>query len=375
MHRKVQSLVLAGMISANALGSATTAFANNNLKTSKNVKIERTVTRNTETPTAKEHWNYDVENNVVVIKGYTGTDERVVIPREIDGMPVELENLNSDMFPNIKHISIEKGNSKVKLRAANLDNAFKDNTDLVSVNLQGLDTTELTNLNGTFEGCTNLSSIDFNDWNVDNVTDFGNMFKGTKNLTFVDLTDWEIDNDDNIQGMFRLTLAESSKDVRILVVTNDLILSNVAMYQAHNRYPSFVTFEGNGGHFMGNTNILNMAAPRYTVDSYDLNHLEDILEYDMVFAGKPSQEGLEFKGWYSETNPTNIYEFFNMTYKAKWGPVGVDMEEDGTINAELVNGTGGRRTPYVINIYNEAGFNTFSKWLNNKRLVKDFYRY
>ncbi|MBP3914951.1 MAG: hypothetical protein J6D41_03040, partial [Clostridium sp.] len=115
--------------------------------------------------------------------------------------------------------------------------------------------------------------------------------------------------------------------------------------------------------------------PRYTVDSYDLNHLEDILEYDMAFAGKPSQEGLEFKGWYSETNPTNIYEFFNMTYKAKWGPVGVDMEEDGTINAKLVNGTGGRRTPYVINIYNEAGFNTFSKWLNNKRLVKDFYRY
>ena len=76
-----------------------------------------------------------------------------------------------------------------------------NNTDLCSINLSELDTTNVINMSYMFNGCSKLSTINLN-CNTINVTDMSNMFSGCSTLTSVNLSKCNLSNVTNMSSMF-----------------------------------------------------------------------------------------------------------------------------------------------------------------------------
>ena len=274
---------------------------------------------------ANKLWDYTIneQNKTIVLNSFKGintqknTDVKIEIPRVIDGYKVALADLKSDMFPGVTHIQVAEAKDdegQVKVLAKSLVNGFKDNDTLKYVNFDGLDVSGVDDMYGLFSFC--------------------------KNLRVINISDWVIKDTTNITAMFYAKKDSTDAEKKILVISNDPRINQYG-YQASNRIPCTVLFSGEGGHFLGDENILNMVAARYVINPGVLENLDEIIEQDLAFAGTPSREGYKFIEWYTDdATPTNFYELLNMTYKARWEKVvepevpGDDFDSDMNVNPD-----------------------------------------
>ena len=74
---------------------------------------------------------------------------------------------------------------------------------LVSVDLSGFDTSNVTNMSGMFYWCSNLTTLNLSGWDTGRVTDMNSMFDGCSSLTSLDLSGWDTGSVTNITYMFR----------------------------------------------------------------------------------------------------------------------------------------------------------------------------
>ncbi len=247
-------------------------------------------------------WNYsiDEDSKTVTLESFKGVDAKsndikVEIPREVEGYKVALEDLNNETFKDVTHIRVEKGEGQVKVLAKELVRGFENNENLKYVDLEGLDVSEVTDMTMLFSGCSNLRVID--------------------------IVGWDIQYDTIITGMFYARISATEEEQEILVISDSWKISDYD-FELSNRIPAIVRFSGNGGYFLGDKEILNKTFGHYVVATDSIEELEYLYDVYVELAGTPVQEGYEFKGWYTEdSEPTNVYELLNMTYKAKWEKV------------------------------------------------------
>lgn len=115
-------------------------------------------------------------------------------PENIESISFRVSiNLNKEntgflkSFPNIKRIS---GCRFIKSKSlTNLDKLFEDNKNLDQIDIEKLDTSNVTNASNMFTG-TQIKSLDLRNNNFDNVTNMSGMFKNTplSNITLPKLT-------------------------------------------------------------------------------------------------------------------------------------------------------------------------------------------
>lgn len=74
---------------------------------------------------------------------------------------------------------------------------------LVSVDLSGFDTSNVTNMSGMFYWCSNLTTLNLSGFDTGKVTDMNSMFDGCSSLTSLDLSGWDTGSVTNITYMFR----------------------------------------------------------------------------------------------------------------------------------------------------------------------------
>ena len=79
---------------------------------------------------------------------------------------------------------------------------FNGCAQLKSVNLSGLDTSNVTSMYQVFNGCSSLSSLDLSNFDVSNVTDFYEMFRDCSSLTTLNLTSFSFKYDARLEGFF-----------------------------------------------------------------------------------------------------------------------------------------------------------------------------
>ena len=79
---------------------------------------------------------------------------------------------------------------------------FYHSTGLTSLNVNSLDTRNVTNMTSMFDGCTGLTSIDVSNWDTSNLMYMPSMFTKCTNLTSLDLRGLETANVINMQNMF-----------------------------------------------------------------------------------------------------------------------------------------------------------------------------
>lgn len=75
-------------------------------------------------------------------------------------------------------------------------------TRINSINLDNLNTSEVTNMSGMFLSCGNLTSIDVSGFNTSSVTDMSEMFYSITGVTSLDLRNFDTGNVTDMHGMF-----------------------------------------------------------------------------------------------------------------------------------------------------------------------------
>ena len=77
-------------------------------------------------------------------------------------------------------------------------------TGLTSIDLSGMNTSQVTNMSDMFGGCSGLTSIDLSGMNTSQVTNMSGMFINCRSLTNIDLSKLDTSNVTNMSSMFRL---------------------------------------------------------------------------------------------------------------------------------------------------------------------------
>lgn len=90
-----------------------------------------------------------------------------------------------------------------------------------TLDLTGLDTSNMTSMNGMFAGCSNLTSLDLSSFDTTNVTDMGGMFDYCENLTSLDLSSFNISNVEEMGNMFNGCSSLQELDIRNFDFSNE----------------------------------------------------------------------------------------------------------------------------------------------------------
>ena len=85
------------------------------------------------------------------------------------------------------------------------ENSHWSDSHLVSLDLSHLDTSHVTNMENMFRGCDKLTSLNLSGFDTSNVTNMGSMFEYCCNLRTLDLSSFNTSNVTNMRNMFRAT--------------------------------------------------------------------------------------------------------------------------------------------------------------------------
>ena len=176
------------------------------------------------------HTTYKLENDSIVITGYTGQKENLVIPSKIKlhekMLSVKIEiglNNAAALFPNnvhsIKFVSVE--NTKIKLLnntsdGVSLDYLFavaeQSYPNLTSIDFSGLDMDNVTSMYASFDGSfvPNLTTLFFGDNTLPNVTNMSIAFNKLANLKEIQ-QQWTLENVTTMYEMFWMPENNSSQ--------------------------------------------------------------------------------------------------------------------------------------------------------------------
>ena len=81
---------------------------------------------------------------------------------------------------------------------------FSDCSSLMSVDLSGFDTSQVTFMVRMFGECSALTSINLSDFDTSKVTNMSSAFQGCSSLTNLDLSDFDTSQVTNMRGMFSM---------------------------------------------------------------------------------------------------------------------------------------------------------------------------
>lgn len=83
-----------------------------------------------------------------------------------------------------------------------LNYLFRNNTNLININVSNWDTSNITSLSGAFANIPNLKSVDFADWDVSKVTTFFALFDASTKIENIDVSKWNTSSATNMGWMF-----------------------------------------------------------------------------------------------------------------------------------------------------------------------------
>lgn len=150
-------------------------------------------------------WEYTDKGTYCVITAYSGTEKDWVVPNEINGKPTKI---TSDTFHNSgkdpESVTIQAGRfGKVGVEGSLLRGLFSQIRSLKSVDLSGLDTSNVTDMGYMFQAASALTSVNLNGLNTSNVRQMDFMFDTyASGLTTLDLSSFDTSNVVTMSNMF-----------------------------------------------------------------------------------------------------------------------------------------------------------------------------
>ncbi|HFD0554431.1 TPA: BspA family leucine-rich repeat surface protein [Enterococcus faecium] len=312
------------------------------------------------------NWNFEEDDSRILLTEYKGTSNEVVVPSNHNGKKITLKDINTSIIPTrVTKFSIEPSDKyKVTIENNDLNFAFDGNRQLQEVNLNGLDTSNITSMEVMFRNCTNLKKVDFSNCNTTNVTSMGYMFQdcstlsdvkftnistrslnntsymfsGCTNLKIIDLSSFNLNTGLNDSGMFT-----TNQKTELLVLTNDQKLQSIDYDRRFNRVPlKGPSFNAGGGNFENNQKIKNY----FEKCAYDpsIITMNKFNQFKSDLRPTRQEFATNFVSWIPQSqepsNVNSVLDLGNITYKATWSDPNWDFTEtDDEITLTKYKGT------------------------------------
>ena len=112
-----------------------------------------------------------------------------------------LTNANA-MFRGRSYLETLDLNALDTSQVTDMSNMFSQSNYLKDIKLSGFNTSKVTIMTGMFKGCSNLTSLDLSSFDTSNVMYMPSMFMDCSGLTSLDLSNFDTSNVMNMQYMF-----------------------------------------------------------------------------------------------------------------------------------------------------------------------------
>ena len=107
---------------------------------------------------------------------------------------VEANTNGSGMFAYLDNVSTLDLSGLDTSNMTSMSKMFYNSKSLTNIDVSGFDTSKVVNMNGMFWGCNNLKNIDVSNFNTNKVTDMAGMFEKCSLLTYLDLSSFDTSN-------------------------------------------------------------------------------------------------------------------------------------------------------------------------------------
>ncbi len=147
-----------------------------------------------------EDWIYKQTETTIFLSEYIGAETAIHIPGDYNGSQVVIPSLS--IFPDaMTDLFIEEVNGKKLKTVRNFFfRAFEENENIITLDLRGLDTSQVTNMSRMFSN-SQVKELDVSKWDMSQVTNMTGMFLNSQ-VKELDVSKWDTSQVTNMSRMF-----------------------------------------------------------------------------------------------------------------------------------------------------------------------------
>jgi surface protein len=165
------------------------------------------------------NFEYEESEDTIELTKYIGTNKHVIISGCYKGKRTLITRKFLTEFQTNGFESLtfkEKDSVKALVISEKLDYVFIDcygASTVESIDLRGLDTSNVTNMDGMFSGSHSLISLNLEGLNTSNVVNMSNMFSGCRSLRNLDLSSFDTSKVKYMSSMFEECVSLDTLDL------------------------------------------------------------------------------------------------------------------------------------------------------------------
>ena len=188
---------------------------------------------------------------------------------------------------------------------------FYNSNSLKSVNLSNFNTSKLLYANNMFNGCTSLESLDLSNFNTSKVTNFSNMFRDCQKMKEINLSNFDTSIATTFANLFHNCSSLTTLDLSSFN-TNKVTYMGSMFYNCS----SLTSLDLSN---FNTSNVINMGYGMFynckSLKELDLSNFDTkkVIDFSDMFNGCSSLENIELSS-FDTTNATNMA---NMFYNCK----------------------------------------------------------
>ena len=188
---------------------------------------------------------------------------------------------------------------------------FYNSNSLKSVNLSNFNTSKLLYANNMFNGCTSLESLDLSNFNTSKVTNFSNMFRDCQKMKEINLSNFDTSSATTFANLFHNCSSLTTLDLSSFN-TNKVTYMGSMFYNCS----SLTSLDLSN---FNTSNVINMEDGMFynckSLKELDLSNFDTkkVIDFSDMFNGCSSLENIELSS-FDTTNATNMA---NMFYNCK----------------------------------------------------------
>ena len=188
---------------------------------------------------------------------------------------------------------------------------FYNSNSLKSINLSNFNTSKLLYANNMFNGCTSLESLDLSNFNTSKVTNFSNMFRDCQKMKEINLSNFDTSSATIFANLFHNCSSLTTLDLSSFN-TNKVTYMGSMFYNCS----SLTSLDLSN---FNTSNVINMGYGMFynckSLKELDLSNFDTkkVIDFSDMFNGCSSLENIELSS-FDTTNATNMA---NMFYNCK----------------------------------------------------------
>lgn len=266
------------------------------------------------------NWDMTIEKDNVILNQYSGTEESIVIPGEIDQKHVILNN-NDDknqLFNHnlkIKNIIFKEVNHRKVEASPVFDKAFSAMI-LDKLDLSGLDTKNVTSMNALFQ-MSQIQHIKLDTLDVSKVKSAKSMYAHVKiqDTSFnQQISQWRMPSLENAIFMFQgVGLKDGNLDLSHWQIKNIKEMDSMFSYNESLTSVNLSNWNVSNCHSISSMFDHAVKIKTIKIDDWDTNSIQDM---NQLFNDCHELENISLSGW-DTSNVTNMWRMFRACYMLK----------------------------------------------------------